>query len=887
MREQTATRRSVLAGLGGGAALAGLPGVGARRLDVSSDDPLDEIEIRTDEYNVSHVYADDLYSLAYGNGYVQARDRLFQLEVFRLIGKGESASVLGSAQLDSDIQLTRDLYTEAERERMWETASSTTREAVLGFVDGINRKIIERAAEGEMPAEFPALAHAPEPWEPEDVIAVISFQIGVFGVGNHNQLSMARDFQALRESLDDDDAAFEAFEDLHWLETKDDHYTTIPEDELEVDADQTVPESLDAVPDEQLEFAEAATDAEIWGIEEDITLPDSVTDGDRTAHGLLEDFQFGSNALNISGEHTESGRPIMWSGPQMGKFLPPVPYEIGLHGAGYDCVGMGVPGTPTIVVGRTPNISWSVTTGADDMVDVIAVELHPEDRHRYRWDGEWHEMETETVRHVVSPVPSAQGGDPEARVVEQEIARIRQRGDVMPVIAWNEEERVAWCQRTTTRYEELDGAFLWAQVGRQDSIEEFREQMSEFPFSFNMQVTDRENISYHRFGKIPDRNPDNDHRLPAVAEAHEWRSIRQGAGLGLFDENPDQGFYLNWNNGPVSGWRNNSYNYGNVDRVELIERLLLEKLGVEGNQPPGTANAELTLNDIEEILAESATNHPTAHGTLPFFVDAVRGGDDQQLQAMTDELDAWREGGYSWRDDSGDGLADFAGQVIWEEAVAQLQDLLFGDHLSDIDRYDALVHVLDGTAKFDWVAEAGFDSDGAAIREAMRRAADTLEERFESADPSDWLKEADTSQYMGISAAGGETIPRMNRGSWNHLVAFRDEPREDLAQSVLPPSNSGHLSADEFAHVLAGEDRPERHTDQLGLYVNFEYKHLPVVGEDVDAVTENEETLVAGPSPKRELENRSTTTDDRFDVDDLPFESPEVADEAMDELNGD
>lgn len=52
-------------------------------------------------------------------------------------------------------------------------------------------------------------------------------------------------------------------------------------------------------------------------------------------------------------------------------------------------------------------------------------------------------MQTETVRHVVSPVPSAQGGDPQTRVVEQGIARIKQRGDVMPVVAWNPEENVA------------------------------------------------------------------------------------------------------------------------------------------------------------------------------------------------------------------------------------------------------------------------------------------------------------------------------------------------------------------------------------------------------------------------------------------------------------
>ena len=872
MEHTGTTRRSVLAGLGSTAALAGT-GTASELLDDGATDTLEEIEILTDEYNVSHVYADDLYSLAYGNGYVQARDRLFQLEVFRLIAKGESASMLGSGQLASDIMVTRDLYTEEERERMWETASPTARETVRGFVDGINRKIVERAAEGELPAEFPALAHAPEPWEPTDVVAVVAYEIGVFGVGQINELRQAREFQELRDSLDEE-AAFEAFGDFRWLRTKAEHYTTIPADELTLESGKTNPESLSEVPDEQLAFAEAAAGAEIWGIETDIELPEDLELGDRTGFGLLEEFKFGSNMLHIDGKHTESGRPIKWSGPQMGKFLPPVPYEIGLHGAGYDCVGMGVPGTPTIVIGRTQNISWSVTTAGDDMVDTIAVELDPEDRHRYRWNGEWHEMDTETVRHVVSPVPSAQSGDPEVRVVEQEIARIQQRGATMPVVAWNPEENVAWCQRVTTRYDELDGGFMWAGVGRTDSIEEFREQMSEFPFGFNMQVAERDRISYHRFGRLPERNPENDGRLPAVAETHEWLELRQGAGLDLFHEDPDQGFYVNWNNAPVNGWENSKYRNGTVHHVERIVRALEEKLGTGGGRPPETANANLTLEDLEDVLETSATTHQTAHAMLPRYVDAAREASNR-LRAMAGELEAWREAGYTWRDRTGDGRVDFAGRTIWREITVRLQELLFGEYRSELDTdlvyggtYRTLVHVFDGTAEFDWIGEAGFDSERAVVREAMRRAAAELEARFDSPDPADWTAEADTSSYLGISAAGGETIPRLERGSWNHLVAFREAPREDVAEGVLPPSNSGHLGADEFATYLATGERPDRHTDQLDCYVDFEFKHLPLFREAVEDVAVESETLVAGPPTPGQL--TTVPTDDRFDADDLP-----------------
>ena len=150
---------------------------------------------------------------------------------------------------------------------------------------------------------------------------------------------------------------------------------------------------------------------------------------------------------------------------------------------------------------------------------------------------------------------------------------------------------------------------------------------------------------------------------------------------------------------------------------------------------------------------------------LPRYVDAARGASDR-LRTMAGELEAWREAGYTWRDRTGDGRVDFAGRTIWRETTIRLQELLFGEYRSELDTdlvyggtYRTLVHVFDGTAAFDWIGEAGFDSERAVLREAMGRAAVELQARFDSPDPADWTAEADTSSYLGISAAGGETIP--------------------------------------------------------------------------------------------------------------------------------
>jgi penicillin amidase len=97
---------------------------------------------------------------------------------------------------------------------------------------------------------------------------------------------------------------------------------------------------------------------------------------------------FGSNAVLIDGAHSQSGHPIMWGAPQMGLFYPNIPYEVALHGAGYDAGGIGVTGTPGIVIGRTPTFAWSVTSGASDQSDIVAEPVIDWHARTYDHDGE-------------------------------------------------------------------------------------------------------------------------------------------------------------------------------------------------------------------------------------------------------------------------------------------------------------------------------------------------------------------------------------------------------------------------------------------------------------------------------------------------------------------
>ncbi len=822
----------------------------------TGDDPLTSVEVRTDEHNVSHLYSDDLYDLVFANGYVQARDRLFEMDVLRHVGYGNSAEVIGEAQLQSDIEVRRDLYDKEEITRQYENASEQTQRLLEAFADGVNRKMVEMGATAQLPGEFTALTHAPEPWKPEDSIAVLSYMIGRFGIGGGMELDNARTLARLKRSFEDDREAYEAFGDLNWLRIRDDHYTSIPEEDLTVDGgEDALP--YDDVPDEQLRYVDAALGAQPWGIEEEFSLDEWLS---RDAKGVMEGFKFGSNALIVDGEHTETGKPMLGGGPQMGYFKPPVIHQVGLHGAGFDVTGVGVVGTPGVIIGRTPKFAWTVTSGRDDQIDTIAVDLHPDDKHRYKWYDEWHEMTTETVKHRASIPASIVNGDPDVRIVEQEVARIEEDGAVMPVVAWNPDERIAWCQRTTTRYEELEGAFMWATLGQRNDLAEFKDQLSEFPFTFNFHYVDEEDIAFIHTGKVPDRNESLDHRLPAPGAAHEWRGMQVGLGLGTHYTNPSQGYVVNWNNGPCAGWRagDKPLNWGSIHRAELLDQYTQQAL----------KDGPLSLKDVEEIIDSVSIHDAAASYTAPTLIEAGQNSDDRRLQSMAAELEAWKQTNYKWHGENA--RYDSGGMAIWEETRRELQSLVFSDELGEqtpsltfeppqarhaADHGNAeqdivLVDAVAGRTTHTWfedVEERDLSTAGrkrrqsATVREALRRAGTTLEERYGSADPADWQLDVRQSPFRSLGGSTQTSIDMINRATYNQAIAMGEGL--DSSKHVLVPSNTGHLSFGEVLSTRISGDEPARLTEQLEEYVNFDYIPHPYTREQVERLAVEKRTL--------------------------------------------
>ena len=63
---------------------------------------LAEVEVIRDPWGVPHIYADNLDDLFLAQGFVQAQDRLWQMDMYRRAGEGRLSEILGPDALRHD-----------------------------------------------------------------------------------------------------------------------------------------------------------------------------------------------------------------------------------------------------------------------------------------------------------------------------------------------------------------------------------------------------------------------------------------------------------------------------------------------------------------------------------------------------------------------------------------------------------------------------------------------------------------------------------------------------------------------------------------------------------------------------------------------------------------
>ena len=128
------------------------------------------VSVVRDASGIPHISAANTDDLFFAQGFVQAQDRLFQMDLWKRASQGRLAEVLGSNFIERDA-MTRRIRFRGDLDAEWAAYGSDTHRIATAFVAGINAWV--RIARADLPEEFVLAGWAPELWKPEDLLTRI------------------------------------------------------------------------------------------------------------------------------------------------------------------------------------------------------------------------------------------------------------------------------------------------------------------------------------------------------------------------------------------------------------------------------------------------------------------------------------------------------------------------------------------------------------------------------------------------------------------------------------------------------------------------------------------------------------------------------------------
>ncbi|HEY8175931.1 MAG TPA: penicillin acylase family protein [Gemmatimonadaceae bacterium] len=282
------------------------------------------VEVRRDQWGVPHIYAKTQHDLFFAQGFVAAQDRLFQMDLWRRIGEGRLAEVLGPSYVARD-RFARLLKYRGDMDAEWTSYAPDTRDIATSFVAGINAYIA--LVRDRPPVEFTLLGYLPEPWTPQ---VPLQRMAALAMTGN-------AEYEVLRAQLVNAIGAQRAA--ALW--------PTIPHHDL----DPAPGLSLNGISTLSLGAYAAAVGP--------VSIPRVV----------------GSNNWVVSGALTTTGKPLLANDPHRYLDNPSLRYLTHLVGPGWNVIGAGEPGVPGIAAGHNERIGFGFTIVGMDQQDLYVETL--------------------------------------------------------------------------------------------------------------------------------------------------------------------------------------------------------------------------------------------------------------------------------------------------------------------------------------------------------------------------------------------------------------------------------------------------------------------------------------------------------------------------------
>jgi penicillin G amidase len=462
------------------------------------------VEVIRDRWGIPHIYARNTDDLFFAQGYVQAQDRLWQMELWRRFNAGRLAEILGPDAFEHDRLMRLVAFQGPWDDEEFNSYHPEGRRIFTAFVNGVNASIDARR--DNLPVEFTLTGITPEPWTLADTV----LRVPARSLNSARaELRLAMEVASLGADAVDRRPGTDPAIDLHLPRGLD--LSTIPQRALDaLDGSlPTVPFPRPPLLPEYQALAGATASLDL---------------------GTPEDSP-GSNNWAVRGRHTATGHVLLVNDPHRQVTNPSLRYLVHLNAPGWDVIGSTEPAIPGVAIGHNGRIAWGLTIVGTDHDDVFVEEINPENPNEARWEGTWYPLT------VVSDTIAIRGEAP--RSVERKYSR---HG---PIFFEDRANHRAYALRSTLQERgtaEYLGALRLNQASLAGNCRAFLEQQRYYLApSENMVCGDADgNIAWHASALTPRRAGGWHGRLPVPGTGeYRWDGFRDDL---PYEYNPERGW---------------------------------------------------------------------------------------------------------------------------------------------------------------------------------------------------------------------------------------------------------------------------------------------------------------------------------------------------------
>ncbi len=485
------------------------------------------VTVRRDARSIPYIEAASDADLYFVQGYVTAKDRLWQMDLLRRVARGETAEIFGKQTLEEDKRWRRFGFVKVADDTLKEMSPSLLR-ALESYAKGVNA-YIATLDDKTIPIEFRILQYKPREWRAADTVVIGKILAEALSSTWRSDLLRASLQSLPKEKLDDLTNQVTPYDVV--LFGKDAEGKTAGKRRM----------------NRITETARHVTAMLRMSSEDEAIRRSSLERIGFYAEGLAA-----SNNWVISGKRTADGKPILANDPHLLPSAPGIWYLTHLATPSMRVSGVTFPGVPGIVLGHNEQIAWGATNVGPDVQDLYIETFDANGKYKTPSGWEAPIIRKEEIKVRTNPLKT------ETETITLDV--IETRNGVVIIEDGGKKYALKWTAR-----DPKNGEFEVFYYGnRAKNWEDFKAALKNYggPAQNFVYADVKGNIGWYAAGKIPIRRV-GDGALPYDGATNEgdWTGFIPFAEMpNLY--NPAEGFIVTANQRIVG----TSYKYQQMSR---------------------------------------------------------------------------------------------------------------------------------------------------------------------------------------------------------------------------------------------------------------------------------------------------------------------------------